>query len=508
MTAAASKPARLWVAALCCASFFIAAAVAWGVFEAVPHLEDEHAQLFQAQVFAAGAASAPLYQPATAFEIPFTLHINGRVFSKYPPGYALLLAAGVLLGQPWLVNALAAALGTLGVWMLGRELFDDAAGLLAAGLGVAAPMSVMLSGTLLSHTSSLALLVWFAWAFFRARRETGLHPWRYALLAGVLLGLAAAARPLTAAAVGLPFGMLALWDLMRAPRRRLAAALCLGAGLLASGLLWPAYNWLNTGSPFSNTYALYWPYDSIGFGPQFGQDGHTPAEGLENIRADLAAFNETAAPLPVAWGIPLLWAAVGLGVALAPRSRWAGFLLLPVAALMLAHGAYWTRSGGLYGPRYFAEAMPFAWLLGGRGLAGLARLRWGRAALRVLLPLCLAWAIGVEMAPRFAQARGLYGITRADAHLVQQAGLQNALVFVTAPDWTDYARLSWLNAPYLERGAVIYARDGGPSSNWETAKQFAGRALYSFDRARTPALQACPEPCGLIQPPPVNYNGK
>ena len=503
-TAASTKPTQLWIAALSCASFLIAAAVAWGVFEAVPHLEDETANLFQARIFSLGYVTIPAYEPNMAFYIPFTLRVNGYMFSKYPPGYALLLAVGVLAGQPWIVNALAAALGILGVWMLGRELFDNSTGLLAAGLGVLSPMFIMLSGTLLSHTSSLALLAWFAWAFVRARRSEQPHSRRYALLAGSLLGLAAAARPLTAAAVGLPFAVLALADFLRAPRRQWIFLLCLAAGMLLTGFTWPAYNQVATDSPFTNTYRLYWPYDAVGFGPQFGQNGHTLQEGIDNIRADLDSFNEASLGWPVAWGFPLMWAVIGLGLALRPRerSRWEFFLLAPVAALALVHGAYWTRSAGLYGPRYYAEAMPFVWLLAARALLKLGRFTSARRAIQVLLPLCMLWGIAVSIGPRFNQGRNLYNISRADATLIQAADLHNALVFVASPYWTDYARLSWLNHPLLEPGAVIFARDLGVNSNLQVASQFPGRAIYSFDRLRSPALRACPQPCALLQPLP------
>ncbi|HZY45067.1 MAG TPA: hypothetical protein VFF70_09995 [Anaerolineae bacterium] len=42
------------VLVLCIATFVLATAVAWGVFDAMPHLEDEQANLFQAKVFASG----------------------------------------------------------------------------------------------------------------------------------------------------------------------------------------------------------------------------------------------------------------------------------------------------------------------------------------------------------------------------------------------------------------------------------------------------------------------
>ena len=101
------------IAALCVAMFVLASTVAWGVFEAMPHLKDEHAYLFQAKVFAQGRITNPAPPMAEAFFVPYVVTRDGQQFGKYPPGYPLLLAAGVVLGRPWVVNALPAALGIL-----------------------------------------------------------------------------------------------------------------------------------------------------------------------------------------------------------------------------------------------------------------------------------------------------------------------------------------------------------------------------------------------------------
>jgi len=220
--------------ALCVAVFILSAVVAWSVYGAMPHLEDEQANLFQAKVFAHGdlTAAAPRAQPR-AFFIPFIITQNNQLFSKYPPGYSLLLAPGALIGQPWIINALASALTVLAVYLLGRDLFDAHTGLLAAALGAIAPMFVLLSGALLSHVVTMALLTFFAWGFVRARRSGERHPMRFAAFAGAMIGLAAITRPLTTVAVGAAFVILALIDL--AQRRRGAwrsYALLLGVAIL------------------------------------------------------------------------------------------------------------------------------------------------------------------------------------------------------------------------------------------------------------------------------------
>src|SRR2546427_735855 len=84
------------------------------------------------------------------------------------------------------------------VFTLARDLFDPDTGLLAAALGTISPMFVLLSGTLLSHATSIAALTLVAWASVRARRPYEAHHTRFALLAGALVGLSAIMRPWTA----------------------------------------------------------------------------------------------------------------------------------------------------------------------------------------------------------------------------------------------------------------------------------------------------------------------
>ena len=87
------------VLALTLLAFAAAAAMAWFVFEGLPHLEDEMAYLFQARVMARGALWAPVPDNAAPFWVPFVLTLGGRRFGKYPPGWPAVLAQGEHLVQ-------------------------------------------------------------------------------------------------------------------------------------------------------------------------------------------------------------------------------------------------------------------------------------------------------------------------------------------------------------------------------------------------------------------------
>jgi hypothetical protein len=166
--------------------------------------------------------------------------------------------------------------------------------------------------------------------------------------------------------------------------------------------------------------------------------------------------------------------------------EWA--LLLPAVSLIVAQMAYWARGSSLYGPRYYAEALPFLWLIAARGLIKFAAGPWRQRAVKLALPLLLAWSILFTLEPRILKGIGLFDITREDANTIAAAEPHHALVFVHSDYWTSYATLSWLNAPALD-GDIIYAKDRGRIANGQVIEEFPGRAIYYYDRAQQPALR-------------------
>jgi 4-amino-4-deoxy-L-arabinose transferase-like glycosyltransferase len=475
---------------LCVFTFVAAAAVAYGVFQAVPHLEDEQANLFAAKVFASGKLYVPSPAQPAAFFVPFVIEWEGRRISKYPPGYSLVLAPGVLAHTPWLVNPLLGALALVAIFALGRSIFPDAQGeqtaLIAAILAAISPMFLGLSSALLSHALSLLLLTVFAWACirstFQTRRQT-----LYALVAGIALGAAALARPLTALAYAVPFALWAIWRLVRRQTqlRNWILIACV-AGAIAA--LLPLYQWQVTGDLWVNLYATWWSYDAIGFGPGHGPlpEGHSLVSALHNIHLDLLSL------LTDLHGWPnLSWLLFVPGLLLAPRIKREAALVIPLVALAIAHSFYWVRGSGIYGPRYWYEASSFLWLLSARGLVKLwewgHNQRWTHNCIKVGLALLIALDVAVTVPARFSLWRGLYSVTNEPWHAVQQANLHNALVIVRSKSWTDYGAVLWANTPTLD-GDIVFAHEL-VEGNETIIAQYPSRSVYLLDGTRLTPLK-------------------
>lgn len=280
-------------------SFYMSARLSREVFERLPHLEDEVAYLFQAKVIAHGELVIDSPMPRRAFWQPFVVDYNGKRFGKYTPGWPALLATGVALGEPWVVNALFAALTVALVYRFGSELYNRDTGLIAAGLVAFSPMALLLNASLMGHTTALFGVTLFMYAY--RRLERGRHPLAWGLVAGLALGAVLANRPLTAIGVALPF---IAWSLVRLARALwrdrarfwplLKPLLALSAATVVLGASIPVYSAAATGDPTRNLYTLVWSYDTVGFGTccgrsaERGEGGHNLERGVRHMRFDLS----------------------------------------------------------------------------------------------------------------------------------------------------------------------------------------------------------------------------
>lgn len=283
-------------AALALAFFALvmAALVSDRVFERLPHLEDELAYQYQAHIFAAGDITAPIPDEARAFWQPFviTYRANDARFGKYHPGWPLLLALGLWMGQAWYINGLFALLTVALTYRLGREIFGASAGLIAAALVAFSPMALLLNATLMAHSAALLAATAFMYGYWRVTR--GRRRFAWAALAGLSLGCLLIIRPSTAVAVALPFVLWTAFHLLpdiRTPRRLIrAAAPYIMLALCASAFVpvLPLFSHATTGDASRNLYRMVWDYDRLGFGEGHGVSGHTIGKGVRNARYDLS----------------------------------------------------------------------------------------------------------------------------------------------------------------------------------------------------------------------------
>ncbi|MDX1599956.1 MAG: hypothetical protein R3191_00420 [Anaerolineales bacterium] len=463
----------------------LSGAVALRIFEGIPHLEDEFALLWQAEVMADGELYLSSPPAPGSFIVPFVVDHEGRRFGKYPPGWPAALALGVFAGAHWLVNPILAGLGVWLIYRLAGRLLPPPLALLAATLAALSPWLLMLSGSLMSHGLSLVLAAAFALTWFDLfvdpeARASEVPPGLPVALAGGCAGLLVLTRPLTGVGVLLPFALHGLWMFVRRPtcRRRLMG-IALGGGLVVA--LLPLWQYALTGDPWRNPYTLWWSYDRLGFGPGVGpvDGGHSLKLAYVNTRHSLRVG------LHDLFGWPYLsWIFLPFGWWALRRRLGAGLLYAVLPSLILVYIAYWIGAWVL-GPRYYYESLPGLAIASAAGIGWLggwldesARARnQRRLATVAVVALLLATNVLFYWPARLGGLHGLYGIAAAPLRSIRSADIEPALLFVDADHWTEYGNLLPLAPPYSERELRVVWSQGGAS---DTRVQVAFPDYQSF----------------------------
>ncbi len=500
------------------------------IFERLAHLEDEMAYLWQAQVIAGGELTLPTPPSPKSFLYPFVVDYDAGTgsgsqrFGKYPLGWPVVLALGEVLGVRFLVNPLLAGFGIWLIYLLGKRLFSETVGLLAAGLTLTSPFFLINSGSLLSHPLGLVLSAAFTLAWIDSFTSTpaqnsaspsGLGSLLPVLAGGGALGLLAISRPFTALSVVFPFGLHGLYLLARGGaviRRRL---ILMALVALAIGTLYFLWQYAVTGDALLNPYTLWWKYDKVGFGPGVGRisGGHTLNQAWVNTR-----FNIFIGRHDLFGWARFSWIFLPVGLLAILRDRnWRALLPTSVfASLFVFYQAYWIGAW-IFGPRYYYEGLFSLTLLSAAGIALLAGWsthidpKTGPVAFpedvlnpklhgwRKLRPLLVTAGVSILMAMnlifyvpgRLEMLRGLYGVNQAAMRAFQTASAQSlspALIIVhTTHSWIEYGTLLELETPFLNTPFIfVYSR--GPEVDTLLGAHYPERTIYHYYPTEQPYI--------------------
>ena len=484
--------------------FLASALVTQRTFEAVPHIEDEIAYVWQAKAMIEGHLTLPSPPHNRSFLVPFVVDYEGERFGKYPPGWPALLSIAIRLGTRAWINPLLAGLAVWLTYLLGKRIFSEFVGLLAAGLTVTSPFFLMNSGSLLSHPfglvlSSLFALGWLETFWDKAAGKTVENPsrarkdWWYTILAALALGVLILTRPMTALAVAVPFGIHGLYLLIRSDARTRLRLLIFGLTAIFFVGLYFLWQYSLTGDALLNPYTLWWPYDKVGFVPGHGRGpvGHTLNLAWINVRHSLDAGSYDL----FGWG-SFSWIFLPFGL-WATRRNTKGLLLgSVVVSLVLIYMTYWIGAT-LFGPRYYYEGLFSLTLVSAAGIAWLAGwpVRLGGTLVRyagwrklrpLLVTLLLGVLVGINLMfylpIRLGGMYALYDIELADQEPFMTPAAQSltpALVIVHSERWMEYGALLDLEDPEFTT-PFIFAWSISSFADFMLAHDFPNRTVYHY----------------------------
>jgi len=442
------------------------------VFSAMPHVQDEIGQFFQARIFAAGALFATPFRYPDFFSFYAVIQTD-KWYSQHPPGLPLLLAPFLRAGVPWLLNPLLGSACTLLVFRLGKSLFGGRVGRLAALLMLFSPFHAFMSGSFMNHTPTLFFLL-----VSTILLVEGTPGGARGGIAGFSLGLAILTRPLVGLALGSCLGAVGLWR-ARDGRGRALLAMAIAVGLVApiGFFLW--YNAHTNGGPLTLGYSVADPaFHRLGFAnaPVPYSPGRAWIKTAQLIRGlDAQLF---------AWPLPSLlpvWLFFMLG-----RARRRELLVLAAALVApFAYFFYWFQDMCL-GPRFAYESSAFFVILVARSIEGWREDPPGPRGSQPWMPMLVlvvtAWSLAAAWPPLVrGYATSYWGTDRTLTQRVEEARLARAVVIVGEEGCPWYYGAGfWANEPDLG-GDVVYARDLGVEATRVLSALLPGRAVFRYD---------------------------
>ena len=454
---------------------------------------DDVLYTFQAHRFALGDVRLRLDPAVQRFvKLPLMVVTPTALHAQYPPGYPAILAVFVRLGVLALSGATLGALAVVATYRLGTRLVSPAVGLLAAVLLATSPLFVDWSTQYMSHLAAMTAACTAAWLTVDVAGRSDRRRDVETVVAGFLLGVAVAVRPVTGLAIGMSIW---LWLLARgvdfARLRRTTTMLVLGGALPVVALL--AYNAATNGDPMLLGYrAALGHLNDLGFGergivlydrdvqPVVSATQFTLAHALRN-EMEFVLWPYARDLIPV-WGLLPL---VGVAFAYRVRFRWAvvaAFAMLPLVNLFYYGNAQ----------RMHVELLPF--VLVGVAIV-VARVREVDARAARALIVFLVGANLVTSATQVAGARSRQMRRPSDSELLARALRDSAraapglLVFVRNPPLSEplLVGLSRFNFGAFP-GPVVVARDLG-AENAQLVCRLPGYRVLAAESS-TPAREA------------------
>ena len=462
----------------------LTAGLNWVVYERHPHVPDEVCYLLQARYFAEGRISLPPPPVPEAFELFLMDQTGGRWFSCFPPGWPMVLAAGMKTGVPWLVNPVLAGVCIVWSYLLIVRLYERRLARLTVLLLCTSPWFLFMAMSWMPHVLTLACALGGALA---VRLAEGRIWW--AAAAGAAVAMAALTRPYDGFLIGLLF---CVWMLLRGGKRLAPRLGLLAASAAVCGSVVFPYNRLLTGSPLKFPVEDYfnrkfWPgANSIGFGPNYGMPwgidalpGHSPLEAVINTVLNISSVN--AELFGWAMGSLVLLAA---GLAGGAFDRRDGAMLSVLAGIPLAFAPFWFSGGPDFGARYWflillpctvLSARSFEWL--GSVFSAAIPDAHGRLLAGVLV-LC-AFAILVYVPWRaMDKYHGYLRMVPDVRELAAEEKFGRSLVFIRGEEHPDYASAFVYNPLDLRAAAPVYVRDRSPEVAARVMQAFPDRPVW------------------------------
>lgn len=532
---------------------------------------DTASYLFQAKLFTQGKISIPVPiqesdgkpvqdpngKPMPEYGFSPSPHINmlnGKWYSKYPFGNALMLMFGVFFNVPWLIPALATGGAIFLLFFLVKDTYGKSIALIAAVIALISPATTGMGSTWFSEPVSRFYLTLFL--FTLVRILNGSQNLIYPLLSGFALGYAFNTRPLSAIVFGVVGAGFALYHLYKpsavsdvvetdeqiqtntpAQKQLITRLGIFLIPFVLMVLVCMAWNHHFTGNPFTFTHTAAQPYDKVGFGKRTEGYYVEPGSGWDfkpqwSVRRTWQHILPCISFNALGWGnykprlliepkltpkffldfLPLLipWCLVLIPFFHSSRNRYDVLCIALIVGSLFLY-AFFYFEGSTWGItpvniRYYAEAIFLGFIpLTARGMYIIYQqlkkpiwdnqLAYAAGICLLLLSVNTVWSY-VWIGRVYQNWSAVY---QKLPPLVEQFDIHNAVIFV--PNTRD-APVGDYPFQSLEEANIIYfklgpaPRWGLTNSDWQSVYKtyFQGREAYLYEAGKNNIKPLIPDP--------------
>jgi 4-amino-4-deoxy-L-arabinose transferase-like glycosyltransferase len=435
----------------------------------------------------------PTPHHAESFERIYTVMKDGRWYSIYPPGHAMLLAVGVLFHIPQWVNPVSSGGIVILSYRIAKIMYGMPAARLTLLFFMVSPFFVYMGAGWMNHPTALLFAMLFWYGLISANKTNG---WRFVLImvfCGFAYGMLFLTRPVTALAF-LIFGM--VWVLIHQNnniKQLITMIILFALGTTPLAVFYLYYNTHTTGSPLLTGYVDYFGGNPLGFGKQpWGAEPlgpkipnevlHTPLRGLANTICNLNGLNYYLFGFPV----PSLLFVAALFLPGMKRRKEDWLCILPFVLILFFYFFYFFQDY-CFGPRFVYEAIPFLCMLSARGVFVIIdwikeHTSWNHdniiSGMIGFVIVCMVCSFSVVWVERYISMSQDYWSTRDEvlAQARQSVPEDQALFFTELGE--DFAALFSVMDPRLDRGWIV-AHDLGEAKNQAVIKSYPNVPVYS-----------------------------
>jgi 4-amino-4-deoxy-L-arabinose transferase-like glycosyltransferase len=473
-----------------CWAIVLTAVLCIVAYQRHPHVPDEVVYLIHAKYFARGWLEMPLPAVREAFDLDLMMYEPTRWYSPVPPGWPAVLALGVRLGAPWLVNPLLSGLSVVLAYISLRAIYGIRTARIATIFLCTSPWFLFLGMSFMSHQLTLAAALAGAVAVTRIRSGASAL---WAIPAGIAIGVVAIIRPLEGFIAAVLLGFWALGSQRRIGFRVATVGLMAVMSIATAALTLP-YNRYFTGRWTSfpimaYTDAAYGPgSNALGFGANrglpFGGLDPFPGHGFRDVlvNTNLNLFQLNAELLGWGTGSILLLAVLLVSRTLRRQDAW---MLITILAVIIAHAFYWFSGGPDFGARYWYLILVPCIALCARGLAYISE-RFANTA-DAARPYAMAFALCAISVLVFTPWRAAdkyfhYRTMRPDVRqLASSHEFGRSLVLIRGRRMPDYMSAAPYNPVDLQGDAPVYAWDASADVRRRVVERYRDRSVWIVD---------------------------